>query len=118
MKSWQKYLIVGIVSAILTFGLTVNYYENLYNLTDNNLKHKIDSLSLKVDSLKKVKDSVSIVIEERWDTINNIKIIYEKNRINILSMSADEQCEFFSEYLSKNSKRLFNNNNSDAITTN
>ena len=69
--------------------------------------------SIKIEIIT-IKDTIKLM-DTILEIINND---YEKEVNNILTQPTDSDCIFFSEYLSKNSKRLFNSYNSDTVKTN
>ena len=55
----------------------------------------------KVDSIAAKNDSLQLVIEHLDSLLQANKIQYETQRDSIISQSVDDDCEFFTDYLSK-----------------
>ena len=100
-------------AAVILCLFLVGYivYLNYNYLTFKTFENRIDSLTLVVDSLEKVKSKKFIEIEKINDTLTIIEKEYVKERNNILTMPTDSQCIIFSNYISENSKRFFDSNN-------
>lgn len=104
---------VVIIIFILLIGEWIGAYF-YFNKKNKEIEHHPDTIEIikyktKRDSLLQLINDTSIVIIEHT---------YEKNVNNLLSQPIDSQCSFFSNYLSKNSGRLLDCNNSDSIKTN
>lgn len=104
-----------IVTVILIFK---SCNHNSSNQDNSILIDSLNKISIKYDSLQSVrcqlKDSINIIDS----TIFKIKYEHKKDISTILTQPVDSDCKFFSNYLSENSKRFFNCNNSDTIKTN
>ena len=86
--------------------LVVLLFVIIYYNQSNKASHIIetDSLKIKCDSLKKERNTLKDSITKIDTTIIQINKSYEKVYNTVLSQSADSDCVFFSDYISKNSK--------------
>lgn len=80
-------------------------------LINDSLLHESDKLKIQIDSLISVKNKVDSVIIK-------IEKTYEKELIDISNQSCASDVLFFSDYISKNSSRLINSNNSSTVKDN
>jgi len=79
------------------------------------LLRKVDSLSTKIDSIKRANDSIRIVIDTTQVEIEHVYEKYIQIHDRIVAQSVDSDCVFFSNYLSKDSKRFIDTINFEPI---
>lgn len=106
-----------ILSLLIILGF---YYRKNNHLNEEReiLIHLNDSLSIITSELYSSIDSLNREVVKVDSIIIEVERIYEKNFIDISNQSITSDTRFFSEYLSKNSARFFNSNNSTAIKAN
>lgn len=85
-------------------GDSLVYINDSLNKETLELQNIIDSLKNKTNKV----DSIIVEVEKK----------YEKDLVNITNQSCASDVEFFTKYLSENSARFFNSNNSSATETN
>ena len=74
-------------------------------IQDETLLKKIDSLNVKISSIKRANDSIKIIIDTTEVEIQHVYEKYIQVYDRIVTQSVDSDCVFFSRYLSEDSKR-------------
>lgn len=112
----SKFLTGILVSIILgMLGWYFVYSSNYYTDNKKAYQQQIDSLNIKIDSIKQLRevdkikiDSLSIVstnfkirLDISKNNYNKINQKYEKIRLDLNSYSTDQSIEFFSEQVSE-----------------
>lgn len=121
MEKGKIFLVVCILLTALNIILWINpkknyYGESIYLNVDSveSINDSLRNISIKlcsiIDSLEKEKDKID-------SNIVRIEVIYEKELIDIVNQSISSDAMFFSNYLSKDSTRFFDSNNSESIKT-
>ena len=86
--------------------------RSLADKPDNTeLVNSIKELSIKVDSISSIRDSLIIRVDTNKVKIIELEKIYEKTRDSIVTQSVDSDCITFSKYISNYKNRLSSNNN-------
>ena len=75
------------------------------------LENSIKELSMKIDSIGEIRDSLIIRIDTTKVKIIELEKTYEKTRDSIVTQSVNSDCITFSEYISNYRDRLSSNNN-------
>lgn len=70
------------------------------------LLRKVDSLTTKVDSIRRANDSIKVIIDTAEIQIQHTYEKYIEIRDHIVEQPIDDDCLFFSDYLSKDSQRF------------
>ena len=118
----KKQEILLAVFCILLFAVNLRLWiygldkESSYNvdsliIVNDSLYNKSEELRFSIDSLKNKSSKVDSVIIE-------VEKKYEKDLVNITNQSCASDVLFFTKYLSKNSTRFLNSNNSTTIEAN
>ena len=79
--------------------------------TNSELENSIKELTLKIDSIGYIRDSLIIRVDTNKVKIIELEKIYEKTRDSIVTQSVDSDCITFSKYISDYKSRLSSNNN-------
>lgn len=70
----------------------------------NDMVHKVDSLNVKIDSLKIQRDTIFSNIDSSKQRIGLIELQYEKNFNTIINQPVDSDIKFFTDYISETFK--------------
>lgn len=113
-------LIVLAAIALIAF-LSIKHVKHNTNIMLNS----IDSLNVVNDSLETTADSLMVLVDSlqnrsaRVDSvIIKVNKVYEKNLVDIINQPISSDAKFFANYLSEDSTRLINSNNTSAVKTN
>lgn len=104
-KSWWILIVALIILYGCAYYWVVNFSPRIDTQEDQILR-EIDSLSSKVDSIRRANDSIRIVIDTTEIEIEHVYEKYIQIHDRIVSQSSDSDCVFFSNYLSKDSRRF------------
>ena len=114
---WAAFLLAGLLCVTGTMFLMDKFYrknEELPNDDYKELVRSIDSLTNHISLISKANDSLKSVIDTtKFEIIINQEN-YEKDFIDITNQSIAADARFFSEYLSKDSARFNDSNNSST----
>jgi len=113
--------ILIIVSVILLFGSLYYWVVNFSPSIDTpeaKILRKIDSLNVKVDSIRRANDSIKVIIDTTEIEIEHVYEKYIQIRDRIVTQSTDSDCVFFSNYLSEDSKRFIDTINFEPVKAN
>ena len=104
--------VVLIVIVVLLVMQQIAIQKGL-NKPDTNLEleNSIKELTLKIDSIGNIRDSLIIRVDSNKVKIIELEKVYEKTRDSIVTQSVDSDCLYFSEYVSNYWSRLSSNNN-------
>lgn len=98
-----------LIAVVILFGCiyywVVNFSPKIVTPEDI-LMRKVDSLSVKIDSIKRANDSIKVIIDTTEIEIQHTYEKYIEIRNRISMQSVDSDCVFFSDYLSKDSRRF------------
>ena len=109
MKISEK-IVFGIFIILLIGFLVLQQLLIQDNCRNEKLENSIKELSLKIDSLSNVRDSLIIKIDNDKVKIVELERKYEANRDSIIIQSVNADWSQFTEYLSKHNGLLNNNN--------
>lgn len=116
--SKQYWILVSVV--LLLFGClyywVVNFTPKIETPEDKILK-EIATLNNKVDSIRRANDSIKVIIDTTQVEIEHVYEKYIQVREHIINQSVDSDCVFFSDYLSKDSKRFIDTINFEPAKT-
>lgn len=116
--SKQYWILVSVV--LLLFGClyywVVNFTPKIETPEDKILK-EIATLNNKVDSIRRANDSIKVIIDTTQVEIEHVYEKYIQVREHIVTQSVDSDCVFFSDYLSKDSKRFIDTINFEPAKT-
>lgn len=109
MKISEK-IVFGIFIILLIGFLVLQQLLIQDNCRNEKLENSVKELSLKIDSLSNVRDSLIIKIDNDKVKIVELERKYEANRDSIIIQSVNADWSQFTEYLSKHNGLLNNNN--------
>ena len=115
----KTFLIVA-ACTITTIGFLYYYIVKFspdIKTSNDALIEEIELLNNKVDSIRKVNDSIKVIIDTTEIKIEHVYEKYIQVREHIITQSVDSDCVFFSDYLSSDSKRFIDTINFVPIET-
>ena len=98
---FRRIIIIFIILSVIIYIVYLGKRESIVNTNYEELVNTIDSLSLCIDSLQTINDSLYNNINDSEENIKIIEHWYEKEYSVILTQPTDSDCMFFSNYLSK-----------------
>ena len=96
--------IAMLIIMITTLGIAIFLYKGYHIETPE--KSNIDSISIKIDSLSKIRDTIKYNITNMDTAIYNNSTIYVKERNSIINQSSDSDMQFFTNYIQEVGRRL------------
>lgn len=117
---WTIYLLIIGVICIAGISLFLNsHFDKVQsNEEDKEFIKELDSLSSRIETISKERDSLEHIISNTESKIDTINYWYEKELVNITNQPIRDDVKFFSDYLSQTYERFFDSNNSDTIKAN
>ena len=98
---FRRIIIIFVILSVIIYIVYLGKRESVVNTNYKELVNTIDSLSLCIDSLQLVNDSLYNNINNSEENIKIVEKWYEKEYHYILTQPTDSDCLFFSNYLSK-----------------
>jgi len=115
----------NIIIIILLAGLIIIEILNYSKVQRPETSKEIDSLQVKIEQLSNLNTSLNDSIDSLKALKNKVDLSiirinerYEKDFDSIISQSVASDVQYFTEYLSENSTRLLNSNNSNTVKGN
>ena len=96
-----------------------NYKESIHHLNEmkDSINHITDSIKFESHKMELQRDSLKNKLENSDTIIKIIEQAYEKDFVDITNQSIADDSKFFSNYLSQDSTRFINSNNTSTIKT-
>lgn len=98
---FRRIIIIFVILSAIIYIVYLGKRESIVNTNYEELVNTIDSLSICIDSLQTINDSLYNNINKSEEDIKIIEHWYEKEYSIILTQPTDSDCLFFSNYLSK-----------------
>ena len=120
MKNWQLYTIFSLLGVILIMMIIILCSKPSTPVYPDysKLNTTIQTLSNNIDSMKNEQKYLKESIIKSKTRVIVLNKEYEKKLIDITNQPILSDCQFFSNYLSKNIQRFPNSNNSTTTKTN
>ena len=103
-KNWTIFVILFFVLVGCVYYWVVNFTPSIHT-PEEELIRKVDSLCLKIDSIHQANDSIKHIIDTTEVRIEHVYEKYIQVHDRIVTQSVNDDCVFFSDYLSEDSKR-------------
>lgn len=110
---WIPIALVAIVIGCLYYWVVA--FSPSIDTDEKKILRKIDSLNVKIDSVKRANDSIRIIIDTTEVEIEHVYEKYIQVHDHIVTQSVDSDCVFFSRYLSEDSKRYIDTINFESV---